>query len=224
MQLDTAIWAPSLRYRRGRSRNGTDFQPRVAIIHWSAGNGDAEAVARYMRAPTTTDPKTGQVRNRSASYHFAIGRPGEVYQLVDTDDTAWHAGDGSLWEALGSPARVNEQSVGISLCNKGPVTLDAVKMDAVRFVETPHNKPGFPRWRAFEAYTEAQRDTLLKVLRACKEAHPELRYLCGHQDVTRTKGDPGPLFETLDIGNDLRALQITRMVQDWNTRIWSPVQ
>lgn len=227
MKYDKATWYPSLRYRSGRIRNNVTYKPKVAVIHWSAGGGDALAVAKYMKAPTTVDKKTGQVKARSASYHFAIGRPGEVYQLVDTVDTAWHAGDGSFWKdgTIGHPTRVNEQSIGICLCNVGPVSLDKVKKDGVRYVETPHNRVGFGSWKAFEAFTAEQRDSLVSLLAALKVAHPELVYMVGHQDVTKEKGDPGPLFETLDILNDLHYLQITRMVHDWDAKsdTWHPI-
>ena len=50
-----------------------------------------------------------------SSYHLAVGRDGDVLQLVPLDRAAWHAGDGRL-----DGARPNPRSVGVALCNRGP--------------------------------------------------------------------------------------------------------
>lgn len=79
--------------------------PDLVVLHWTAGPGEPDALARYLRSTS-----------RQASYHLAIGRDGDVLQLVALDRAAWHAGDGRL-----DGARVNPISVGIALCNRGPV-------------------------------------------------------------------------------------------------------
>lgn len=56
-------------------------------------------------------------RNRGGpvSAHYLIGRDGALYQLVDDDQRAWHAGPGR-W---GTITDVNSASIGIELDNNG---------------------------------------------------------------------------------------------------------
>lgn len=49
------------------------------------------------------------------SAHYLIGRDGTLWQLVDEDRRAWHAGAGS-WRGRGD---VNSRSIGIELDNTG---------------------------------------------------------------------------------------------------------
>lgn len=51
------------------------------------------------------------IRGLQVSSHFVVRRTGEVVQLVDTDDRAWHAGQ-STWKGV---ANCNDYSVGIEL-------------------------------------------------------------------------------------------------------------
>ena len=49
------------------------------------------------------------------SCHYLINRKGEVIQMVDDRNTAWHAGK-SRWKKF---TNLNESSIGIELVNKG---------------------------------------------------------------------------------------------------------
>ncbi|WP_170290288.1 N-acetylmuramoyl-L-alanine amidase [Rhodovulum strictum] len=49
------------------------------------------------------------------SAHYLIARDGQLFQLVDEDARAWHAGAGR-WGAVGD---VNSRSIGIELDNRG---------------------------------------------------------------------------------------------------------
>lgn len=220
MKFDFCIQLPSLRYRKGRNRNGVQFAPKVGLAHWNGGSGSAKVVAEYLRAPMKYDEKSKKMVARSASYHFAIGLDGTTYQLVDTDDTAWHAGDGDYGDWITHADRVNEQSVGICMCSKGPVKLEVAKKDEKRYFVGPHNRKGFKGWAAYERYTPAQEAALAKLMAALKEAHPELEFFVGHQDVTRGKGDPGPCFEHMGYVGVLTSLGIKRMVHDWEGKTW----
>lgn len=74
------------------------------IIHHTAGEGEAEDVARFFQ-----DPK------RRVSSHYVIGRSGQIIRCVAEKDRAWHAG---VSEWRGRP-QVNDFSIGIELCNRG---------------------------------------------------------------------------------------------------------
>lgn len=52
----------------------------------------------------------------SASYHYIIKENSEVFQLVNTDDTAWHAGriNEATWKHLKPGVNPNLYTIGIS--------------------------------------------------------------------------------------------------------------
>ena len=74
-------------------------QPDSIIIHFTAGR-DAVTSAEYL---CKDDVK--------ASAHMVIGRKGEIYQLVDFDTVAWHAGESQY----GGRTGYNKYSIGIEL-------------------------------------------------------------------------------------------------------------
>jgi AmpD protein len=110
-------------------------------------------------------PYFREISELRVSSHFFVSRSGEVFQLVDTDLKAWHAGVSSL---AGRPD-VNRFSVGIEL-----------EGDEV----TP--------------YAEAQYESLRRLLRELRAAHPAIGpdRIVGHEHVAPgRKRDPGPLFD-----------------------------
>lgn len=78
------------------SREGAG--PRMIVLHYTA---DAGGAVDWFRDP----------RSR-ASAHFVLARDGSVVQMVDLDETAWHAGD----------YKINRESVGIEVVNWGELT------------------------------------------------------------------------------------------------------
>lgn len=106
------------------------------------------------------------------SSHYLIGENGKVYQLVDEDKRAWHAGE-SFWQGY---TDLNSCSIGIELANPGHT----------------HGYVPFP---------EAQIEALLRLCEDIRTRWdiPPARIL-GHSDVApQRKQDPGHLFpwETL---------------------------
>jgi hypothetical protein len=80
-----AAWRP-LRVNWSGGRWAT---VNLVVIHQFAG-GTVAGVERFLSNPA-----------RQASYHFGVGRNGEIRQWVDTRNTAWHGGP------------VNARSIGI---------------------------------------------------------------------------------------------------------------
>lgn len=78
-------------------------RPNFVIIHGTT-SATAESALR-----TLTDPE------RKVSAHYLIGRDGELIQLVDERQRAWHAG-ASRWGML---TDLNSASIGIELDNTG---------------------------------------------------------------------------------------------------------
>jgi N-acetyl-anhydromuramyl-L-alanine amidase AmpD len=207
------------RYKRGRGTH----KPEMIVVHWSAGWGDDDAIADYFVAPKkkkalATDGTTKWVP-RDASYHFAVGRMGSVTQLVDTDDTAWHSGGGVDWAGRKD---INARSIGVCLANRGPVKASELKrLEAAQVYHGKHTKPGFHGYGAtFEAYNFEAMDALRQLVEQLVRLHPTITGVCGHEDLVRGKGDPGPAFNTWnprwsDMG-------LVRHVRDWKSGKWRP--
>lgn len=158
-------------------------EPKILVIHYTAGRGNGLRLAKYFAA--------GQ---REASAHFGIGRPGEVYQMVDTDRNAWHAGKSKFRD---SRIPVGRQSIGVEICNTGGAYL---KDDDPKFVGK-HRNPRAKR-TTWEPYTRSQQKSLEKLIIDLRAVHPTLQYVTGHEDICNSdvvdikggKIDPGPAF------------------------------
>lgn len=85
------------------------------IIHYTEMHTAEEALERLC------DPKD------EVSAHYLIDKEGLIYQMVDDDKRAWHAGV-SLWN---NESDVNSLSLGIELDNKGNHPFPEVQMDSL---------------------------------------------------------------------------------------------
>ncbi|PMZ98426.1 N-acetylmuramoyl-L-alanine amidase [Pseudomonas sp. FW305-17] len=107
------------------------------------------------------------------SSHYLIGDgPATVYQLVDENRRAWHAGD-SQWQGR---TWLNSSSIGIEIVNEG-------------YTDTPTG-------RVWHPYSEAQVQSLIALLKdIVKRNNIDPRHIIGHSDIAPLrKLDPGPLF------------------------------
>lgn len=85
----------------GERRDGA--RPEMIVLHYTAMPTAQAALARL------SDPAF------EVSAHYLIGRCGQIWQMVDEEKRAWHAGAGA-WGGLGD---VNSRSIGIELSNSG---------------------------------------------------------------------------------------------------------
>jgi len=81
-----ALTVPSKNYKKGLRR-----KPNMFVVHWDACLS-ASSCASVLR-------------DRGLSVHFCIDNDGTIYQLVDCDDIAYHAGN------------VNSASIGVEVSN-----------------------------------------------------------------------------------------------------------
>ncbi|MFN4099358.1 MAG: N-acetylmuramoyl-L-alanine amidase [Pararhodobacter sp.] len=98
---------------QGPRRDG--LQPALVVLHYT------EMVSAEAALDRLCDPAA------QVSSHYLIGRDGRVWQLVDEDQRAWHAGAG---EWLGA-SDVNSRSIGIELDNDGKSPFSAPLMNAL---------------------------------------------------------------------------------------------
>ena len=76
---------------------------KYVIIHYTGMRDQKSAIKRL------------QSKVAKVSCHYLISRGGKVYQMVQDQDVAWHAGK-SKW---GKDINLNSKSIGIELVNKG---------------------------------------------------------------------------------------------------------
>jgi N-acetylmuramoyl-L-alanine amidase len=132
-----ACTSPALRFlddgtavRWEASPNFDARRPNLVILHHTSNRTLEEALF------TLTSPWL------KVSAHYLIGRDGEIVQLVDEKDRAWHAGV-SWW---GGNTDLNSSSIGIELDNDGFEPFADAQIDALLLlladVMSRHHIPG----------------------------------------------------------------------------------
>jgi N-acetylmuramoyl-L-alanine amidase len=127
----------------------------MLVLHYTGMLDAASAIARL----TDADAKV--------SSHYLVAEDGQVVQMVDEDDRAWHAGK-SYWRGL---TDVNSASVGIEIVNPGH------------------------EW-GYRPFPEAQVEAVIQLSKTIIHRHRITRgNVVGHSDVAPArKEDPGELF------------------------------
>ena len=128
-------------------------------------------VLQYTNA--SLDRSLALLTHGEVSSQYLVGDgPATVYQLVDENRRAWHAGD-SQWQGR---TWLNSSSIGIEIVNPG-------------YTDTPNG-------RVWHPYSEAQVQALIALLKdIVKRNHIEPRHIIGHShNAPLRKLDPGPLF------------------------------
>lgn len=111
-------------------------------------------------------------RGEVSSHYLIAEQPATIYQLVDENRRAWHAGE-SQWRGR---TWLNASSIGIELVNQG-------------YTDTPAG-------RVWQPYDEAQIEALIVLLKDIVQRHHlPMDSIIGHSDIApQRKLDPGPLF------------------------------
>lgn len=127
----------------------------MIVLHYTDMRNAEEALERLCDAQA------------KVSAHFLISKEGELYQLVDPDHRAWHAGVSS-WEGQGD---INSRSIGVELDNLGHTF-------------------------GPEPFSTVQMTTLLALLEELIQTYGiQPHRIVGHSDVAPgRKKDPGELF------------------------------
>lgn len=130
------------------------------------------------------------------SAHYLIGRDGTVYQLVDENRVAYHAGKGKLPFPPYLENSFNGSSIGIELMGIGTQKEMAVFMDAEAYARIAKSDIGF---------TEEQYASLKQLIADIQKRHPAIKmdrqHIVGHDEYAPTrKTDPGSLFDWKKIG------------------------
>jgi N-acetylmuramoyl-L-alanine amidase len=147
------------------------------VLHYTGMKTEESALTRLVN-PTM-----------NVSAHYVIGEEGNIWQLVDENDRAWHAGE-SIWRGIRD---INSASVGIELVNPG-------------------------HQYGYRPYTDAQIIALKSLLREIIERHclSPTTSILAHSDIAPTrKEDPGELFPWESLALDGLGLWPSPALQDF---------
>ena len=133
---------------------------KYIILHYTGMQSTRESLERLTS------------KKSKVSCHYLISEKGRIYQIVDENRTAWHAGK-SRWK---DDINLNSKSIGIELSNKG------------------HNID-------YKNYPNKQLKCLLQLLKyLIKKYNISIYNILGHSDVAPLrKKDPGEKFPWLSI-------------------------
>lgn len=145
------------------------------IDHSYTASGQNSRVQYIVLHYTSTDlPHSLQLLTQEeVSAHYLINAaPPTIYQLVDENRRAWHAGV-SEWQGR---TWLNATTIGIELINQG-------------YFDTP-------KGRYWQPYAQPQIDALIVLLKDIMQRHQlPPGSIIGHSDIApQRKVDPGPLF------------------------------
>ena len=159
-------------------------------LHHTAGNGNAEGVSRYWNS-----------NDSQIATAFVVGENGTIVQCFSSKHWAWHLGiDSQDFATRGLPYKnLNKLSVGIEICNWGPLTLKGNKFynyvdrevptDQVCALANPYKGHLY-----YHAYTDAQIESVRQLLVYWNQVHGiDLTYNEDIWDITvrALKGENG---------------------------------
>ncbi len=153
------------------------FNTPLAITRLDSPNFDTRTLPISLLVLHYTGMENGTVAikrlcdaNAKVSAHYVIEEDGKIFQLVDEDKRAWHAGV-SEWQGENN---INSASIGIEIVNGGH-----------DFPKTDGSLPQFP---------DVQINALIPLCKDIMKRHGPLTLL-GHSDIAPTrKIDPGEHF------------------------------
>jgi len=175
--------------------------PRTEIDRSIAAKGQEDRVQFIILHYTALDQATSLrvLSTQDVSVHYLVGNesPIKVWQLVDENRMAYHAGY-SDWRDF---SRLNASAIGIEIVNLG-------------YKDTPDGRLYYP-------FPQAQIDRVIGLVKDISNRyHIRPQYILAHSDIApQRKPDPGPLFpwkQLADAGlipwpeaNEVAALQPT---------------
>lgn len=149
------IDSPSPNFDERINLDGSAQAVDILMMHYTGMKSGAEALERMCDSAT------------KVSAHYMVEEDGRIFQLVDEDKRAWHAGVAS-WRG---DTNINARSIGIEIVNLGH------------------------EW-GYKEFPEAQIESVINLSKHILSRHTiPARNVIGHSDVAPTrKQDPGERF------------------------------
>ena len=125
----------------------------------------------------TASPDSGFVNGWQASSNYIVEKDGTIVEVIDPNKSPWTNGDADIPHPDATPGtNMNQESLTIEIVNEGC---------------TNHDDPA-----TCTAYTPEQIEATNRLVADLAGGYgitPE--HVIGHEDVTSSKGDPGPLWD-----------------------------
>lgn len=195
-------------------------EPSGAIIHYTGSNQAGYAVRWFMNTRYQSKASAHAVvldhwpdvwRRLAEGLPLVQDLPTAVVQCLPPGKIAWHAG------------RANTHSYGLELVNAGELRKDQGRWVYWRNDWTQPwisiKQPVYLYGRHWEPYSLAQIITTVQLLRYLRQFVGTLNFtnILGHDQVTQSKIDPGPLFPMQDVRTAMLE-DIDPMLYQWAER------
>jgi len=170
----------------------------------SRGSSVVDTIVIHYTAGSTVQSALAALSAAGLSYHYIIDKDGIIYQLVEEDESAQHAGCYRNGKKLvGCTEGYNSRSIGISLVNLGWDT----KNRNVQCTDIAG--------QCWDVYTDNQMKSLAKLLVDIQERQIQKRNnlnlnettIIYHSDIYSGKQDPGPAFDKTELLTLVQALK-----------------
>lgn len=120
------------------------FKPEIIVLH--RGEGPFNSIISWFQNPKS-----------QVSAHFVISKDGYIVNMVDTNDTAWHAGKtiNAKKEVLKEGVNPNQYTIGIELegyaidyptINQALATAATIKQLSAKYGIPLNNQHVIPHW------------------------------------------------------------------------------
>lgn len=159
-----------------------------------------DTIVMHYTVTKDVDTTYNVLKNSGLSYHYVIDKNGDIYNFVDEDRVAQHAGCG-IDRRPGCTPGYNSRSIGISLVSCGYNTTGC------EVLECFENR--LINGRCFAEYTEEQLNATTNLIFDIILRNPSIQIsrnsIIGHNEIDpRGKVDPGPQFPFDKIIEDVR--------------------
>lgn len=178
-------------FRQSKNYRAERYKPcTLIVLHYTAG-GELSPTVKYLAEPNPA----------GASAHYVVGRTEAegIVQLVNLDDVAYHAGDSHYPDLKGVVKDgVSFSSVGIEICNWGPLTPQANGSFQNCYKQKYFGLTVKIEENYWEPFTDYQYEAVAALCKIIMAKFPliTLDRIIGHSDVSPgRKIDPGPAWD-----------------------------
>lgn len=160
-----------------------EFAPEIIMIHFTS------AVVNHPDDPYNMAHVRQTFVDYGVSIHYIIDRDGTVYSYIPEDRAAWHAGKGEYGGDEKYTNAMNKYAIGIELVGIGSQKDMAQYLTAEEYAALDKSLIGF---------TDEQYASLRELVEDIGERNGiplDREHIIGHSDYSKTKTDPGELFD-----------------------------
>ncbi len=157
-------------------------------LNYHERSREPDRIVMHYTVTRDVDTTFEVLRRAGFSYHYVIDKDGTIYQFVDENNVAYHAGCGDPPRDDCEPG-YNTRSIGISLVGCG---YDHAGCEVNECYVGDDTKCWAP-------YPEEQLEATKELIDDIAERQPNIRasrdYVVGHDEIDQRKSDPGPAFD-----------------------------